>query len=254
MMIAISSVHSPFTVGRPRRSSLWSTESSWMSAAACTISTTVAHRTASSAEVAAQPGDQQQQRGAELLAAGGEHVPADLVQDRNRGAEELPEMGLHPLQLAPHRLLHRGHRHASGFMRGGKAWPYSFAGRRGYGRATKGVKPRRALARGPRRSREAHRAGARACCARDRRAPPRAAPRASRPPPGPGGMPSSRITSRPSTARSATRERARFREQPLDPRAHLLEVDREPLLEAVAEHVGDPQVEQIRHRLRPDVR
>ena len=48
MMIAISSVHSPLTVGRPRRSSLRSTESSWMSAAACTISMAVAHSTAAS--------------------------------------------------------------------------------------------------------------------------------------------------------------------------------------------------------------
>src|SRR5436190_15486560 len=47
-MIAISSVHRPFTVGRPRRSALLSTESSWMIAAACTISITVAHTTASS--------------------------------------------------------------------------------------------------------------------------------------------------------------------------------------------------------------
>src|SRR2546421_1736700 len=47
-MIAISSVQSPFTVGRPRRKALRSTESSWMIAAACTISITVAHTTASS--------------------------------------------------------------------------------------------------------------------------------------------------------------------------------------------------------------
>ena len=48
MMIAISSLHRPLTVGWPRRNWLLSTESSWISAAACTSSITVAQRTASS--------------------------------------------------------------------------------------------------------------------------------------------------------------------------------------------------------------
>src|SRR5262245_34821468 len=47
MSNAISALHRPLTVGSPRLSPLLSTESSWISAAACTISTTVAHSTAS---------------------------------------------------------------------------------------------------------------------------------------------------------------------------------------------------------------
>src|SRR4029450_7193177 len=122
MMIAISFVHRPLTVGRARRRSLLSTEASWMSAAAWTISTTVAQRTASrprwprrratsrssvgrdflprvarTGAATRQAGSEQEKRRTELLTAGREDVSADLVQDRDRGAKQLPEMGLHPL-------------------------------------------------------------------------------------------------------------------------------------------------------------
>ena len=78
-----------------------------MSAAACTSSTTVALTIASTPSAPAQPRGEQQQRRPELLAPGRQDVPADLVQDRDRGAEQPAQPLLDLVQLATDGLLDR---------------------------------------------------------------------------------------------------------------------------------------------------
>ena len=63
------------------------------------------------AEPAARAGRQEQQRGTELLAPGGEHVPAHLVQDGDRGPERIAQQALDLLQFAAYRPLDRGEGH-----------------------------------------------------------------------------------------------------------------------------------------------
>src|SRR5262245_10689270 len=245
MMIAISSVHRPFTVGSPRRSPLLSTESSWISAAACTISTTVAHSTASRPRWP-------RSRAVSSSSVGRNFFP--------RVASTWPptsfRIGIGVRKSSRRWVCTRSSSRRTGFwtadismlgfIRGGKAGPLLLC-------APQNTGVRRKVSslwgRGGPSLAKAHReVFARVA----RRVVEHLLEERFQ------GLPDQRTRGNGQLAHHVASvhhevgdaERARFREQLLDPRPHLLQVDRKALPEAVAQHVGDPEIEEVGHRLR----